>query len=172
MSLILNFIRDMSLYMIISLPIFIFIRYIVYLKTKKFNLKKEILLLIFAMFLVSLASQTILPKYDENNNLIVSDVRLNLIPFKIFYDSYIEFQKGNIYYLIISLIGNIIMFIPIGFLIKSIWNLDNKKIILIGFLISLSIESIQIFIGRQTDIDDIILNVFGVYLGIKLKCKL
>ena len=147
------------------IPIFILFRYLIYMKTKKINLKREILLLIFYLFLVGLFSQTIIPKYDSNNNLIVSKVRLNLIPFKIIYDTITELKKGNIYYLIISFIGNIIMFIPIGYFIKLLYKINDKKIILIGFLISLFIGTTQIFTGRETDIDDLILNTLGVYIG-------
>ena len=168
MKVIISYILNMMPYMLISVPIFILVRFLIYKKTNKFNLKREILLLVFCLFLVGLFSQTIIPKYDSNNNLIVSKVRLNLIPFKIFYDAVIELKKGNIYYLIISLIGNIVMFIPIGFFLKSLYNIKDKKIILIGFLISLFIEIIQNFTGRETDIDDLILNTLGVYIGIIL----
>ena len=168
MKVILSFIVDMIPYMLMSIPIFIVIRYLICIKTKKYNLKREILLLIFYLFLVGLFSQTIIPKYDSNNNMIVSKVRLNLVPFKIFFDSYIELKKGNIYYSVISLLGNIVMFIPIGFFIKLLYKIDDKKIVLIGFSISLFIEITQIFTGRETDIDDLILNTFGVYLGIKI----
>ena len=151
MKVIFNFVIDMIPYMLISIPIFLLVRFIIYKKTNKLNLKREILLLVFYLFLVGLFSQTIIPKYDSNNNLVISKVRLNLIPFKIIYDSIIELKKGNIYYLIISLIGNILMFI-----------------IVIGFLISLFIELTQIFTGRETDIDDLILNTLGVVIGIKI----
>lgn len=168
MKVIISYILNMMPYMLISIPIFIIVRTLIYMKVKKINLKREILLFIFYLFLVGLFSQTIIPKYDSNNNMIVSKVRLNLIPFRIFYDTYIELKKGNIYYLIISLLGNIVMFIPIGFLIKMLYKLEDKKIVLIGFLISLFIEVTQIFTGRETDIDDLILNTIGVYIGIKI----
>ena len=168
MNVIISYILDMMPYMLISLPIFIFIWFLIYIKTKKINLKKEILILLFCFFLVGLFSQTIIPKFDSNNNLIVSKKRLNLIPFKIFYDTFIEVKKGNIYYLIISFLGNIVMFIPIVFFIKLLYKISDKKIILIGFLISLSIEIIQNFTGRETAIDDLILNTLGVYIGIIL----
>ena len=166
MKVIISYILNMMPYMLISIPIFMLVRYLIYKKTKILNLKREILLLIFYLFLVGLFSQTIIPKYDSNNNIIVSKVRLNLIPFKIIYDTIIELKKGNIYYLIISLLGNIVMFIPIGFFIKLLYRYNDKKIVLIGFLISLSIEFIQIFTGRETDIDDLILNTLGVYIGV------
>ena len=50
------------------------------------------------------------------------------------------------------------MFIPIGFFIKLLYKINDKKVLIIGFLISLLIEITQIFTGRETDIDDLILN--------------
>ena len=172
MKEILSYIFNMIPYMLISIPIFILVRFLIYKKLNKIYLKRELLLLIFYLFLVGLFSQTIIPKFDSNNNLIVSKVRLNLIPFKIYYDTIVELKKGNIYYLIISLIGNIVMFIPIGFFIKLLYKIDDKKVIIIGFSISLFIEVIQNFTGRETDIDDLILNTLGVYIGILLYKKL
>ena len=165
MNVFLSYIITMVTYIVFAIPIYVAIRYNRYVKTRTFDKKKEILLFIFVMFMVGLASLTIMPKFDSKGDLIVSKNRLNLIPFKIFYDTIIELSKGNIYYLLISFLGNIVMFIPIGFFVKKIYNLDTKKIVKIGFLISLTIEIIQIFTGRQTDIDDLILNTFGVYLG-------
>lgn len=172
MKVIISYILNMMPYMLISIPMFILVRYLIFRKTKIINLKREILLLIFYLFLIGLFSQTIIPKFDSNNNLIVSKVRLNLIPFRIFFDTIIELKKGNIYYLIISLLGNIVMFIPIGFFIKLLYRYNDKKIVLIGFLISLSIEFIQIFTGRETDIDDLILNILGVYIGVIILKKI
>ena len=58
------------------------------------------------------------------------------------------------------------MFIPIGLLVPIIWKLKDKTVILIGFLISLSIELSQLFLNRGTDIDDLIFNTFGTIIGL------
>ena len=60
------------------------------------------------------------------------------------------------------------MFIPIGLLVKALWHFTNKKTIIIGFSISLFIEIVQLFLNRTSDIDDLILNTIGVFLGITL----
>lgn len=65
-----------------------------------------------------------------------------------------------------NVIGNIVLFIPFGFIIS--WYLNSKKtsqIIIISAIISLTAESIQFNIGRAFDIDDIILNVIGSIIG-------
>lgn len=162
MNKVFTYLSDMFNYIIIAIPIILIIRIIfLCVKKKKFNIKYEISLLIFILFLIGLFSQAFIP----NNGKHIT----NLIPFKIIYDTYNQvFNKNNINYLIISFIGNVIMFIPIGFLIKKLWNLSDKKTILIGFLISLFIEFVQLFLKRTSDIDDLILNTLGVYLGILL----
>ncbi len=64
--------------------------------------------------------------------------------------------------------GNILLFIPFGILMPMKFKKVNKglKIVLLGFLSSLTIECIQLQLTfRSFDIDDIILNSFGVYIG-------
>lgn len=163
---IINYMKAMLPYILITLPIVIIIRIYKIKKNKKANWKYEITLLIFILFLIGLLSQAILKDLNMFN---INNVfkRLNLIPFKVFIDTYKEvFINNNISYFIINFLGNIIMFIPIGFLIPLLWNVNNKKVILFGFLISLFIETSQLFINRGTDIDDLILNTFGTILGL------
>lgn len=68
----------------------------------------------------------------------------------------------------VNIVGNVITFIPLGFFLQFISeNSDRlKRIALIGFASSLSIEAIQLISGLgRFDVDDIILNTFGVCLG-------
>ena len=60
------------------------------------------------------------------------------------------------------------MFMPFGFLIPLLWNVSNKKVIVIGFCSSLFIEFCQLFLTRGTDVDDLILNTIGTILGLLL----
>ena len=68
-----------------------------------------------------------------------------------------------------NVLGNIIIFIPFGILIKEEFNLNIFKTILISLIFSLSIEIVQLLIGRVFDIDDILLNVIGSLIGYLLK---
>ena len=66
--------------------------------------------------------------------------------------------------------GNIILFMPFGFIIADVINLKSGKhniwlTMLVSTITSLSIEIIQMFIGRSFDIDDIILKLFGAIIG-------
>ncbi len=67
-----------------------------------------------------------------------------------------------------NIIGNILLFLPMGFflpcLTSKIRNLP--KAILVGFVIILSVELIQLFsLLGSFDIDDIILNLLGLIAG-------
>ena len=81
------------------------------------------------------------------------DNSINLIPFS---------SEGAMTYIL-----NIIMFMPLGFLLPLIWeNFRNaKKVVLMGFLMSLTIEICQLFNIRTTDIDDLMMNTLGALVG-------
>jgi len=62
---------------------------------------------------------------------------------------------------------NVIMTMPLGFLLPLIWKelRSAKKIILIGFCFSLAIELSQLLNRRATTTDDLIMNTLGVMIG-------
>lgn len=77
------------------------------------------------------------------------------------------------YWLLFMLVGNIIMFMPLGFFPALLWRKWRWwKSLLAGFCASASIEFIQFFIGRSTDIDDVILNTTGALAGFWVFCLL
>jgi len=68
----------------------------------------------------------------------------------------------------INILGNVLIFIPIGFLVSVLTPNRHKGWLafLIGLAISLTIELIQLsFIIRVFDVDDLILNSSGAWLG-------
>ena len=65
-----------------------------------------------------------------------------------------------------NIIGNILLFLPFGFFVSYI--LKSKDVILpliISIICSISVETVQLYIGRVFDVDDIILNVLGGIAG-------
>ena len=66
-----------------------------------------------------------------------------------------------------NVLGNLIMFVPFGlFASYTLKNNDNTKLVLfLTILASVTIECVQLTIGRVFDVDDIILNTLGGYLG-------
>ncbi len=172
MNVIISYFGDMLPYMIIAVPIYFVVRFLMLRKkNNKVNWYREGLLLIFVMFCVGLGSLTIIPRYEFGvRGFEVLKVRVhktNLIPFKVLFETYIEvFKNDNINYFLINFLGNIIMFIPFGVVIPILWKLSNKQVVLIGFCISFLIEFCQLFLTRGTDVDDLFLNTLGVYFGI------
>lgn len=81
------------------------------------------------------------------------DETINLVPFS---------SEGALTYIL-----NIIMFMPLGFLLPLIWDSFRKprKVILTGFFMSLGIELCQLFCLRVTDVDDLIMNTIGTVAG-------
>ncbi len=90
----------------------------------------------------------------------------NLIPLRSIYR--ISVFSGNWHDPFKILIGNIILFIPLGFLLPLLLARMRSigKVVFAGFLVSLAIELTQFtFTQRVADIDDLLLNTLGTLLG-------
>lgn len=123
------------------------------IKHKKFQLHKELISLIFIVYILCLFHVVTF----QDNNYGVS----NFIPFKEIFRYNVGSEK-----FIKNVMGNIMLFIPYGFLAS--YFLNNKKLSVISILtiiVSLTIETVQYYIGRVFDIDDIILNLLGGIIG-------
>ena len=89
---------------------------------------------------------------------------MNLVPFAEI--TRYKFGSRLFYY---NVVGNIAMFIPFGYIIASY--IKPKKMwtnLIIAAIVSVTIEYVQLNIGRSFDIDDIILNTFGSIIGFLL----
>lgn len=85
----------------------------------------------------------------------------NLIPFS----EILRYKIGSKMF-IYNVVGNILLFIPFGYFVSKFTG--TKKILHIfiaGIVTSITIELLQLQIGRSFDIDDILLNVIGAILG-------
>ena len=122
-------------------------------KHKKFLLHKEIIYLLAVIYILCLFH--LLTFQDINYG------ESNFIPFKEIFRYSIGSNK-----FIKNVLGNIILFIPFGFL--SSYLLKNRKlgvITILTIIASGTIETVQYYIGRVFDIDDIILNLLGGIIG-------
>ncbi len=88
--------------------------------------------------------------------------RLNLIPFSDIKNEYVEYYNYVLYYGL-----NIVLFMPLGFLLPLIWPKLNKmkSVLIAGISLSLLVEISQLLNIRSTDIDDLIANTAGAILG-------
>ena len=88
-------------------------------------------------------------RYGLNSKLI------NLIPFS---DTNID---------ILGYFLNVVLFFPLGLMLPLLWaEFGNcKPVIFAGAALSLLVELSQLINNRATDVDDLILNTFGTFLG-------
>ena len=63
-------------------------------------------------------------------------------------------------------LANALIFVPIGFFVNLLWRKPRWwKGLAVGFCVSFTIEFLQLFVNRSTDVDDLILNTTGAFLG-------
>ena len=120
---------------------------------KKFILHEELLLLLFVTYILFLFELV------TSRDVYMSGT--NLVPLREIFRYPIGSENFNR-----QVFGNIILFMPFGFFAAYYTKMKKLgSITLISFLVSLTIEVVQKYIGRSFDIDDILLNVLGGILG-------
>lgn len=142
---------------IFVIPAVLILRYAIF---RKRNLNEMIAVLIFAFYLIAVFSVVGIPTVGT----FKVNFSFNLIPLIDIVNSPLECIKNTVL--------NIILFMPLGFLVPAIWKKYRsiKTMFLMGFALSVCIEILQIFTFRLTDIDDLITNTAGTVLGYYI-CK-
>lgn len=140
---------------IISVVVLVSFRICYLVKNRqKLILYKELLGLSFVIYALCLFQVV---TFQDN----VTWATNNFIPFR-------EMLRYNIgsHLFVKNVLGNMLMFLPYGFFVS--FYLKNKKpwlTLILTVIASFSIELVQMVIGRVFDIDDILLNLLGGYLG-------
>lgn len=149
--------------------------------TKYMNLLEQLVetkkkFFIFFSYIIFLFFLTIL-RLDLNINSHLETIKLiklnkqegfwniNLIPFKTIKTYYLEYLKDYVTFksMFSNIIGNILIYIPFGYLLSSI---IKKKFIFLCFIFILLIETFQFLTMLGFfDIDDIFLNLIGCIIG-------
>lgn len=116
---------------------------------------RNIWMIIFALYLAAVFSVVGIP----NIKYIRIEPQFNLIPVVDIVNGPLGYMKNTVL--------NILMFLPLGFLLPVIWKefWSFKRTAVFGFALSLAIELSQIFTYRLTDVDDLITNTLGAILG-------
>ncbi len=142
---------------IISMVILISMRITYLLKYKKqIILYKELLSLLFIIYVLCLFYVVTF----QDVSLGIS----NITPFTEIF----RYDVGSKLF-IKNVLGNVVLFLPYGFFASYYLKLEKPiSIIYLSLLVSLTIESTQLLIGRVFDIDDIILNMIGGLIGFYL----
>ena len=123
-----------------------------YDNNKKFILYKELFALVFILYILCL--YYILTYRDSGGGV-------NLVPYKEIF----RYEFGS-YKFIKNIVGNILLFLPFGFFTS--YYLDTREIglpVAISLVVTLCAEGMQYYLGRVFDIDDVILNLLGGFLG-------
>lgn len=141
-----------------------------------FKLSKSKIILggVFIVYLTAVFAITLFPiLLDEKIEYFGDITWYNFIPFK----TVISMMSGGLNATaVIQIWGNICLTVPLGifsmiFLKKHKW----YKFLALGLLFAVSIEVLQLVIGlvidnmyRTVDIDDVILNLTGFFIGCKI----
>lgn len=131
---------------VILIPVFLLLW-----KVKFRDFRKTALYAVFAIYLSAVYFLVGMPTIQFHT----FDLNLNLIPFI----GMIADLKNEI--------RNVFLFIPLGLFLPLLWKKYRKwkNTLLFGFGMTLSIELLQLFTYRATDINDILTNTLGTLIG-------
>ena len=150
--------EEIALYRLLSMGIEVFSAAIILLpalfllnRLLYHDIKKTIGYIVFSLYLTAVYAVVGLPSVM---NLQI-DLCFNFIPF---FDMVADFKNAVL---------NVVLFIPLGIILPLLWEdfRSIKKSLLMGLGMTLTIEVLQIFTFRTTDINDLITNVTGTLIG-------
>ena len=115
------------------------------------DFRKSLLYCLFSLYLAAVYTLVGMPDITY----IRFEINLNLIPFLGFFDG------------LRSSLLNVVLFVPLGLALPVLWEKyrKGKATAIFGFGMSLTIELLQMFTFRATDINDLMTNTFGTLLG-------
>lgn len=151
-------IMDIWPMLVIFLIVLVTIR-ISYIKinNEKFVFYKEFLNLVFIVYILLLYQLLTSTEMNTTSGL-------NIVPFTEIF----RYKIGSSLFLF-NVIGNILIFVPFGYFVSGYVKASKvSHILFISLITSLTVELVQLQIGRSLDIDDVILNVAGSILGFLL----
>ena len=136
---------------------------------------REIMRLLFVCYLTGLINLTLTPRNlwlniwafictgHGGSRIELFGGSFNLIPviFKIISG---ELTFGS--WVKTMLVGNFLMFVPMGLFLPFVsTKINGKSILKIAVIIPVAVEIIQPIVGRSFDVDDLILNFIGIVVG-------
>lgn len=162
-----------------GIVIWIGIRSLILLKGKKYrmiSIHRELLINLMVVYVILALSLTIFP-IDIIWGGTTEKFRpsVNIIPFIEVFRNFFRSPFSLAFrtrILLTHFAGNLLLLMPMGIFVPILWIKARsfKRIVIIGALVSLSIELLQYALaylgyGRVADIDDLILNILGVMIG-------
>lgn len=134
---------------IVALPV---VMLFLFIFDRKRLVEKWIWVVLFVVYMNAMLVMIGAPNYAY----FVYKPTVNLIPFR-------DFSLDNIK----GMILNIIMFVPFGFFLPVYFKQFRSlaSTVLAGAVMSVLIEILQLFTFRVTDVDDLLMNTIGAFLG-------
>ena len=181
MSFIIGYVLKLFLWFVIAFLLLFLIRW------KRLRGKQALWGLLLIAWTVAVFSVTLFPEvnveidaftYRPSVQIRFRDTELamlNLVPFRSILAAFSGGgedipARDQLLLALINFAGNVFLFVPVGFLLPMAAAKRRPFGVTVGFaaLLSAGIETVQYFIGRSADIDDLLLNVFGAVLGFGL----
>ena len=108
-------------------------------------------------------------RYGATSELAQQHININLVPLHTI-KQYISLLEVSAYrdHAVINLVGNVVVFIPLGYLLPRIWKWFHSifRLLLSVTVIIILVEALQyITLLGSCDIDDLILNLLGTIIG-------
>lgn len=136
---------------------------------KRVPLRKQVLIFVFFLYLLEVVSITLfpIPYHYAGGNMQMN----NLVPFTTIMGF---ISRRDLFNGFCNIGGNILLFVPFGFMFPLVFRREKRiiKMVVIGFAATLVVESSQFIISsilgftyRSFDVDDLILNTLGTFLG-------
>ena len=175
MTAVLSHLQAMGRVMLLALPLWLLLRSLFLLSRQRApRWGREALLALFALYVLALAFETLTPGYPGfrlDDTVLTQALQrwryqraINLTPGATILAFW---HRGSAEQQLINLAGNVLVFVPLGFLPPLLWHRWRSwwRAALLCAGASLSIEFLQLFLSRSVDVDDLILNVLGGLLG-------
>lgn len=180
-----SFILEYALTIILWFAITFLLLYLI--RRKRLRGKRELCGLFLIAWIVAVFSVTLFPEvnleidaftYMPSLQIRFRDTELsmlNIVPFKSILAAFTGggqevSARDQLLLALINLAGNVFLFVPLGFLLPLTAQKRSRFGVTVGVsaVLSAGIETVQYFIGRSADIDDLLLNVFGAVVGFGL----
>jgi len=162
--------------------IFLLIRGPILLKNKyRGNIIRLLIESVFVVYLTVLISVAFFPiPYQEASDPLLKGMQEtnNFIPFNSIIGTVTT--AVDVFVVLKQIMGNLIMLLPFGVLLPMVWRKQSSgvKMLCTGLVTSLLIEILQLLISqiigfqyRSFDIDDLMLNTLGFFIGYQLYSK-
>jgi len=138
---------------------------------KDSSLKREISLYLFWVSVLAILSQTLtvdgkVTGLRYSLTYLFDPEYVNFRPFRLIeLIKKVENPLKKIVFAVINTAGNILIFVPVGFFARPAFRMKLWQATLLGTGLSVFVEIFQRFLPRSTDIDDVLLNGFGAFIG-------